>query len=927
MLSSWIGNDCCRWEKVTCNGVTGNVESLILRGTLGFSLHEYLLGKEVSISLGDLGHLKYLDLSMNDFQGSQIPKFIGSLKQLTYLNLSNAKFSGIIPHHIGNLSSLTTLDPSSFYEKKLVADDMIWIFGLTSLEHLHLNVVNLSGARNLDIVLYMIPSLKEVSLSACGISNADLGPLQNSSTSLSKIKHLDLSYNYFKGELPHFFQNMTSLQFLDLSSTFDFSQTWNFVNTLSMIPSLLELRLKNCNINETYLSHTLHNFSTLPNIHHLDLSSNELRGPIPTFHGKLTKLYLSGNFLNGSIPESLGKLRLLQVLDLSGNKLTGHIPSFPEKLIELDLSGNYLNGSIPESLGNLRLLQVLSLSGNKLTGPIPKLTRKFTELRISHNYLNGSIPEFLGKLRLLRVIDLSSNELTGPIPTLLGELRSLDVSYNSLEGVVSESHFANLSMLKDLNAASNSKLTFNVSPEKLQRLDLSNATISGPLPTWFRKIPIIPFINLSHNNLSGPLINLPSGGTNIDDLWGVSSPSLFLQNNNFNESIPKSLCKRIDLVYIDLSTNRLTGKIPKCFKNLHKLFVLKLSSNVLRGIIPSSIGHISSLGSLSLNDNNFSGELPAVFWNLRLRVLDLGDNAFSGKIPEWIGEKMTSLLVFRLHNNNFTGGIPQSLCTNLELQILDVARNNLAGTIPHCLGELQGMVINHTLATFGEGTEERLIQVMKGVSLEYTNTWSFITNTDLSSNKLVGDIPVELTTLQGLVGLNLSNNHLSGCIPDHIGNMTALISLDLSGNELGGPIPPSISALTFLSHLNLSNNNLSGRIPTGNQLQTLIDPSIYGGNKHLCRASLPKNCSSHEDPTAEPKKKHEATHEPNKVWFYIDIMCGSATGFWGVIVVLILKKQWRHKLFMFAEETMDKIHVAIMVRVNKMKRRREAIQS
>ncbi|KAF5784816.1 putative non-specific serine/threonine protein kinase [Helianthus annuus] len=507
-------------------------------------------------------------------------------------------------------------------------------------------------------------------------------------------------------------------------------------------------------------------------------------------------------------------------------------------------------------------------------------------------------------------------------------------------------------MLKDLNAASNSKLTFNVSLEwlppfqliqidlssckikngfpqwlrnqrKLQRLDLSNATISGPLPTWFRKIPIIPFINLSHNNLRGPLINLPSGGTNIDDLR-----ILFLQNNNFNESIPKSLCKRIDLVYIDLSRNRLIGKIPKCFKNLQKLFVLKLSSNVLRGSIPSSIGHISSLGSLSLNDNNFSGELPAVFWNLRLRVLDLGDNAFSGKIPEWMGEKMTSLLVFRLHNNNFTGGIPQSLCTNLELQILDVAHNNLVGTIPHCLGELQGMVINHTLATIGEGTEERMIRVMKGVSLEYANTWSFVTNMNLSSNKLVGDILVELTTLQGLVGLNLSNNHLSGCILDHIGNMTALFSLDLSGNELGGPIPPSILALTFLSHLNLSNNNLSGRIPTGNQLQTLIDPSIYDGNKHLCGAPLPKNCSSHKDPTAKPKKTHEAADEPNKAWyFYLNITCGFTTGFWGVVIVLVLKKQWRHKLFVFAEETMDKIHVAIMVRVNKMKKRREAIQS
>ncbi|MFS7975613.1 putative transferase [Helianthus anomalus] len=150
-------------------------------------------------------------------------------------------------------------------------------------------------------------------------------------------------------------------------------------------------------------------------------------------------------------------------------------------------------------------------------------------------------------------------------------------------------------------------------------------------------------------------------------------------------------------------------------------------------------------------------------------------------------------------------------------------------------------------------------------------------------------------------------------------------SLDLSGNELGGMIPPSIAALTFLSYLNLSNNNLSGQILTGNQLQTLIDPSIYAGNKDLCGPPLPKNCSNPDDPTITPNKKYEASHDPNKVWFYVDIMCGYATGFWGVIVVLILKKQWRHKLFMFADESMYKIHVAIMVTVNKMRIGRGAI--
>ena len=201
---------------------------------------------------------------------------------------------------------------------------------------------------------------------------------------------------------------------------------------------------------------------------------------------------------------------------------------------------------------------------------------------------------------------------------------------------------------------------------------------------------------------------------------------------------------------------------------------------------------------------------------------------------------------------------------------------------------------------------------------------------DLSSNKLVGEIPKEITALSMLVGLNLSNNHLSGNIPDTIGNLTALFSLDFSNNELTGMIPPSMATLIFLSHLNLSHNNLWGRIPTGHQLQTLIDdPSIYGGNRDLCGPPLTNNCSDHQDPTttAKPKKKHKAAEESIKVWwFYPDIMSGFATGFWGVIGVLLLKKHWRWKIFRFVEKIMDKIYVAVMVTVvAKIKRGREAV--
>ncbi|KAJ0743052.1 putative non-specific serine/threonine protein kinase [Helianthus annuus] len=175
---------------------------------------------------------------------------------------------------------------------------------------------------------------------------------------------------------------------------------------------------------------------------------------------------------------------------------------------------------------------------------------------------------------------------------------------------------------------------------KLVRLSLSATTISGPLPTWLRKLPVIPFINLSHNNLSGSLTNLPSVEAHND----FEYPVLFLQNNRFNESIPWLLCKRAYLYYLDLYRNMLIGKFPYSLKNWQRLRVLSLCSNWLIGAIPSSIGQFPSLTWLDLRDNNFSGELPQEIWCLsQLRILDLGVNAFHEKITNWIGEKLKSL--------------------------------------------------------------------------------------------------------------------------------------------------------------------------------------------------------------------------------------------------------------------------------------------
>ncbi|PWA37865.1 leucine-rich repeat protein [Artemisia annua] len=491
MLSSWVGNDCCQWERVHCDNVTGKVESLHLRGSENiYRVQEGLVGNEVSSSLRHLRNLKFLDLSANDFRGSRIPEFIGSFKQLSYLNLSNAFFSGVIPPHIGNLSNLKVLDLGS---STLMSDDMSWISGLSLLKYLDLSYVDLSKAQNRDMVFYLLPSLEMLSLSSCELTNADLGTLSNLSTTLANIKHLDLGYNHFKGQFPGFFQNMTSLEFLDLSS-FSFSLSWNSTNFLNTIHYFPKMRLSDCGLQNTHLSPNYLNFTAISIIQHLDLSRNLIEGRFPyalTNMSSLLSLDLSSNKLNSSVPIMPNLLRLdlssnnfehiedvgiwrqchLKELTVSDNYFRVEMTDSPENVSEcsqyaferlnldwslkgafpadslgrmanlrgLSLHGNELTGPITESLGRLRLLEELDLSRNQLTGPIPKFIGKLTTLDLSSNHLNGSIPESFGSLTALIKLDLSSNQLTGPLPTSVGRLVSLQlfsVSSNSLNGTV-----------------------------------------------------------------------------------------------------------------------------------------------------------------------------------------------------------------------------------------------------------------------------------------------------------------------------------------------------------------------------------------------------------------------------------------------------------------------------------------------------------
>lgn len=219
-LSTWIPDqvDCCKWEGVVCDNVTGHVRELRLHNpghmtTEFFNYVDYeisALGGKISPSLINLKYLYYLDLSYNNFGGIPIPNFIGSLQSLRYLNISESGF-GRDFHLLGNLSNLHILDLSGVGK----IDNLGWLTSLSNLEKLDISRVNLSKASKWLHQISMIPCLRKLHLSQCNLHQ--ISHHHPNSLNFSSLVLLDLSSNYdLKSSIPRWVFGLRNLRYLDL---------------------------------------------------------------------------------------------------------------------------------------------------------------------------------------------------------------------------------------------------------------------------------------------------------------------------------------------------------------------------------------------------------------------------------------------------------------------------------------------------------------------------------------------------------------------------------------------------------------------------------------------------------------------------------------------------------------------------------------
>ncbi|XP_078151996.1 leucine-rich receptor-like protein kinase family protein [Carex rostrata] len=360
-------------------------------------------------SVSKLTTLEILDLSSNRFSGPIPSLCTNGVSSLKELYLQNNYFTGFIPDSLINCTELVSLDlslnllsgsiPASLGTLSSLKDLIMWqnnldgeipgeLSSLKSLENLildyngltgtlpdglanctDLNWISVASNRLSGSIPSWIGKLESLAILKLG-NNSFTGPIPPELGDCKSLVWLDLNGNQLNGSIPPALSKQSGKVAVGLVTGKRYVYLRNDENSQCHgTGSLLEFggirsddltRMPSkrlCNFTRVYMGNTQYTFNNNGSMIFLDLSYNQLDGPIPKEIGTmyyLMILNLGHNLLSGLIPPEMGGMAHVAVLDLSHNQLEGPIPpSFSAmSLSEIDLSNNRLNGSIPE-LGSL----------------------------------------------------------------------------------------------------------------------------------------------------------------------------------------------------------------------------------------------------------------------------------------------------------------------------------------------------------------------------------------------------------------------------------------------------------------------------------------------------------------------------------------------------------------------------------------------
>ncbi|KAL6873700.1 hypothetical protein ACP4OV_013782 [Aristida adscensionis] len=385
----------------------------------------------------------------------------------------------------------------------------------------------------------------------------------------------------------------------------------------------------------------------------------------------------------------------------------------------------------------------------------------------------------------------------------------------------------------------------------LRYLNLSHNSLHGSLPTELVLHSTIVVLDVSFNNLAGPLQEIQSLNHEL------SLQVLNISSNLFTGQVPASICVNSpSFTVLDLSYNKFSGNIPPGLGNCSMLRILKAGYNNLTGALPLELFGATSLEHLSFPNNDLQGVLDGshVIKLSNLMVLDLRSSGLSGKIPYSI-DRLRKLEEIHLDNNNMSGELPLTLdnCTNLryislrnnsfigdlskvnfsllDLRIADFSMNFFTGTIPESIYSCSNLTALRLAYNNFHGQLSPRFGNLRSLSfLSLTNnSFTNITNmihilkqckhltTLVTGTNFIGETIPQDEAIDGFENLQIlaiDACSLAGKIPLWLSKLTKLNMLDLSSNQLTGLLPSWINGLKLLFFLDLSSNRLTGEIPT-----------------------------------------------------------------------------------------------------------------
>ncbi len=130
--------------------------------------------------------------------------------------------------------------------------------------------------------------------------------------------------------------------------------------------------------------------------------------------------------INGTLPASIGQLKMLEHLNLDTNRIGGVLPLELFQLQRLEIlavSNNQFSGTLSTMIGNLLNLTWIQLFGNKaFSGTIPTqigFLKNLTVLTVQHTNFTGYMPDSVCALRE------SEKLVNGTVVSVGGKLSTL----------------------------------------------------------------------------------------------------------------------------------------------------------------------------------------------------------------------------------------------------------------------------------------------------------------------------------------------------------------------------------------------------------------------------------------------------------------------------------------------------------------------